>query len=219
MFLYKTIQNNGIAETVIEKSRFIGYAKPVASREEADAFIAEIKKKHKDANHNVPAIVLGEKFQQQWASDDGEPQGTAGAPIVQMLVMEKITNVAVVVTRYFGGIKLGTGGLVRAYTNAAKAALEAAVICCVEEMSIMEIEMDYTFVNKLKNLEGVSGSADGVPWFKITHISYAEHVSVTILCHAERNNEVAELLMNLTGGSYALISAENTPVKLAVLER
>ncbi|MGN0715111.1 MAG: IMPACT family protein, partial [Anaerovoracaceae bacterium] len=95
MKLYSTVAGEAHAEQVIEKSRFIAYVSPAQSREEADAFIASIRKKHKDATHNVPAIVLGEKMQIQWASDDGEPQGTSGAPMVQMLVKEGITNVVV----------------------------------------------------------------------------------------------------------------------------
>ena len=142
MKLYSTVLGEASAEQVIEKSRFIAYVSPVQSREEADAFIASIRKKHKDATHNVPAIVLGDKMQVQWASDDGEPQGTSGAPMVQMLVKEGITNVAVVVTRYFGGIKLGTGGLVRAYTSSAKLGLEAAGLCDVEEMSVLTCEVE-----------------------------------------------------------------------------
>lgn len=106
MKLYSTVTRQAEAEQIIEKSRFIAYVAPAETKEEADEFIASVKKKHKDATHNVPAMVLGDQFQIQWASDDGEPQGTSGAPIVQMLVQEGITNVVVVVTRYFGGIKL-----------------------------------------------------------------------------------------------------------------
>ncbi|MFR8853902.1 MAG: IMPACT family protein, partial [Oscillospiraceae bacterium] len=114
MKLYKTVEKEASASQIIEKSKFITYVKPVSSKEEADAFIAEIRKKHKDATHNVPAMVIGDKMQLQWASDDGEPQGTSGAPMVKLLTSEEITDTVIVVTRYFGGIKLGTGGLVRA---------------------------------------------------------------------------------------------------------
>ncbi|MBO5667208.1 MAG: YigZ family protein, partial [Firmicutes bacterium] len=151
MIRYSTIQKEGQAELIIEKSRFIGYVKPVETREEADAFIKEIKARHRDATHNVPAFVIGEKFQQQWASDDGEPQGTSGVPMLQMMVKEGITNVVVVVTRYFGGIKLGTGGLVRAYTNTAKAALEDAGIHHVKDQTVIVASMDYTHLGKLQN--------------------------------------------------------------------
>ena len=143
MIQYKTVAKQAEAEQIIEKSRFIAYVKPVESKEEADEFIASIKAEHKSATHNVPAFVIGDQFQLQWASDDGEPQGTSGAPMVQMLVKEGITNVVIVVTRYFGGIKLGTGGLVRAYTSSAKLGLEAAGICEVKEMAVMQYKVDF----------------------------------------------------------------------------
>ena len=152
MELYKTVRSEAEATNIIEKSRFIAHVRPVSSKEEADAFVAEIKGKYKDATHNVPAMVIGDKFQIQWASDDGEPQGTSGAPMVQMLVKEGITNVAIVVTRYFGGIKLGTGGLVRAYTGSAKLGLEAAGICSVREVCSLAIKADYTYLSKLQNM-------------------------------------------------------------------
>jgi len=153
MKLYSTVLGMGNAEQTIEKSRFIAYAAPVETREAAEAFIDTIRRKHHDATHNVPAMVLGDKFQVQWGSDDGEPQGTSGAPIVQMMVQEGITNTVVVVTRYFGGIKLGTGGLVRAYTQSAKMGLTAAGICDVEEMSVLTFKVDYALFNKIKNFD------------------------------------------------------------------
>ena len=152
MKLYSTVRGAASAEQIIEKSRFIAYVAPVSDREEAEAFITSIRKKHKDATHNVPAMVLGDKMQTQWASDDGEPQGTSGAPIVQMLVAQGITNVVVVVTRYFGGIKLGTGGLVRAYTSSAKLGLAAAGVCDVCERNVLTYALDYTYLAKLQNL-------------------------------------------------------------------
>ena len=99
MELYKTIRQVATAEQIIEKSKFIAHAMPVSDRAEAEAFIAAVKTKYKDATHNVPAMVIGDKSQIQWASDDGEPQGTSGAPIVQMLVSEGLTNLVIVVTR------------------------------------------------------------------------------------------------------------------------
>ncbi|MEL7655426.1 MAG: YigZ family protein, partial [Bacillota bacterium] len=142
MIKYKTVMKEAEIEQIIDKSRFIGYIKPVESREEAEAFITQIRSKHKAATHNVPAFVIGEQFQQQWASDDGEPQGTSGAPIVQMLVKEGITNIVLVITRYFGGIKLGTGGLVRAYTGTAKLALEEGQICAAKELDELKVKLD-----------------------------------------------------------------------------
>ena len=128
MKLYSTVRGAASAEQIIEKSRFIAYVAPVSDREEAEAFITSIRKKHKDATHNVPAMVLGDKMQTQWASDDGEPQGTAGMPVLSVLKGEDIKDTAIVVTRYFGGTLLGTGGLVRAYGHSAKEGLLAAGI-------------------------------------------------------------------------------------------
>ena len=131
MELYRTVKQEASAEQIIERSRFIAHIRPVGSREEADAFVEEIRGQYRDATHNVPAMVLGDKQQVQWGSDDGEPQGTSGAPMVQLIVGEGLTDLVIVVTRYFGGIKLGTGGLVRAYTSSARLAIEAAGICAV----------------------------------------------------------------------------------------
>ena len=152
MELYKTVRKQAEAVQVIEKSRFIAHVCPVESREEADVFLAEIREKYKDATHNVPAMVIGDKSQIQWASDDGEPQGTSGAPMVQMMVKEGLTNLIVVVTRYFGGIKLGTGGLVRAYTSSAKLGLEAAGICSVRELAELTVKIDYPHLAKIQNM-------------------------------------------------------------------
>lgn len=193
MKLYSTVLGQAQAEQVVEKSRFIAYVSPAETREEADAFIASIRKKHKDATHNVPAVVLGDKFQIQWASDDGEPQGTSGAPIVQFLVNEGITNVVIVVTRYFGGIKLGTGGLVRAYTSSAKLGIEAAGICHVEEMCALTYEIDYTYLSKLQNI-----SSEGL--FNITDIVYTHVVQVTMCLRPENLDEVTTMVKNLTAG-------------------
>jgi len=148
---FKTVFEYGEALDIINKSRFIGYIKPIETVEEATAFIEEIKKKHWDASHNVPVYVLGDKFQVQKYSDDGEPSGTAGVPILNMLKNEGITNVVIVVTRYFGGIKLGTGGLVRAYTQSAKSALKEAKVIEQIEHKLYSLKMDYSLHGKIQN--------------------------------------------------------------------
>ena len=205
MIRYSTIQKEGQAELIIEKSRFIGYVKPVESREEADSFIKEIRVRHRDATHNVPAFVIGEKFQQQWASDDGEPQGTSGVPMLQMMVKEGITNVVVVVTRYFGGIKLGTGGLVRAYTNTAKAALEDAGIHQVKDQTVIVASMDYTYLGKLQNAE-----KDG--YFTIADTAFTDVITVTLHSEPEDADRVKGFLSELTGGKYILVDQLETLV-------
>ena len=193
MKLYKTVAKEATAEQIIEKSRFITYVKPVSTKEEADEFIAAIKKKHKDATHNVPAMVLGEKFQVQWASDDGEPQGTSGAPIVQMLVQEGITNVVIVVTRYFGGIKLGTGGLVRAYTGSAKLGLEAAGIYEVTEKKVLTYRLDYGIFNKLSNFTFEQDVF-------IENIEYTDVVKFNLVVEPEAAEEVKYLVTGIANG-------------------
>lgn len=199
MIQYKTVAKQAEAEQIIEKSRFIAYVKPVETKEEADAFIASIKAEHKSATHNVPAFVIGDQFQLQWASDDGEPQGTSGAPMVQMLVKEGITNVVIVVTRYFGGIKLGTGGLVRAYTSSAKLGLEAAGICEVKEMAVLKYKVDYSFLSKIQNM-----AQGGL--FSIEDIIYEADVTMKIVCEIEDTEEVKGLFTNLTSASAVLVS-------------
>ena len=193
MKLYKTVAKEATAEQIIEKSRFITYVKPVSTKEEADEFIAAIKKKHKDATHNVPAMVLGEKFQVQWASDDGEPQGTSGAPIVQMLVQEGITNVVIVVTRYFGGIKLGTGGLVRAYTGSAKLGLEAAGIYEVTEKKVLTYRLDYGIFNKLSNFTFEQDVF-------IENVEYTDVVKFNLVVEPEAAEEVKYLVTGIANG-------------------
>ena len=148
---YRTVKEFGQNEIVIEKSTFIGYAKPVTDEDEALAFIQEIKKKHRDATHNVPAYVLGEHNDIQRCNDDGEPSGTAGVPVLEVLKKEDVRDVAVVVTRYFGGIKLGTGGLVRAYTKGAKIALEAAGLITKVLYQVIVVSVDYTMLGALQN--------------------------------------------------------------------
>lgn len=207
MKLYSTVRAEASAEQIIEKSRFIAYVSPAETREEADEFIASIRKKNKDATHNVPAMVLGDKFQIQWGSDDGEPQGTSGAPIVQMLVAQGITNVVVVVTRYFGGIKLGTGGLVRAYTNSAKLGLEAAGICDVCERQVMTYALDYTYLAKLQNLAGGA-------LLTIENLTYTDVVQAELSCVPERADEAKNLIANLTGGQGRLCSEETRVVRV-----
>ena len=149
--MYKTVHEFGQDEVIIEKSTFIGYAKPVKTEEEAVEFINEIKKKHKDARHNVWAYTIGQNMNIQRYSDDGEPQGTAGIPTLEVIKKEDLRDVAVVVTRYFGGIKLGAGGLVRAYTKGAKIGLEAAKI--IEKVMFQEVRVRIDY-NQLGRVQG-----------------------------------------------------------------
>ena len=144
---YKTVYKEAEAEQVIQRSRFITHVSPVDSYEEAQAYVAMIKEEYKDATHNVPAVVIGEKQELQWMSDDGEPQGTSGPPILRMLVEEGLTNLVVVVTRYFGGILLGTGGLVRAYQGLVKLGLETLPVTERVPSDLLKFTLEHPFVN------------------------------------------------------------------------
>ena len=193
--LYKTVAREAEAEQIIEKSCFIAHIKPAGTREEAEAFIAEIKKKYKDATHNVPVMVIGDKMQLQWGSDDGEPQGTSGAPIVQMLVKEELTNLCIVVTRYFGGVKLGTGGLVRAYTSSAKLAIDAAGVKEVRDFKEIKAVIPYYQLARLQNLE------KDMP-FEILGIEYLDNPVIIFRCESENEEILCNLLTELTKGKF-----------------
>ncbi|WP_161874810.1 YigZ family protein [Ihubacter sp. rT4E-8] len=207
MKLYSTVAKEGWAEQSIERSRFIAYVSPAETREEAEAFIASVRKKHKDATHNVPAMVIGDKFQLQWASDDGEPQGTSGAPMVQMLVHEGITNVCIVVTRYFGGVKLGTGGLVRAYTSSAKLGLAEAGICDVVEMQTITYQVDYAVFNKIQNFPFTFA-------VNFDNIIYADTVTFDVITDPSDAGALRDTVTGLSGGKAIIISEEISPQKI-----
>ena len=145
---YKTIKSASSDEFIVKKSRFIGYVKPVKTQEEALEFINEIKSKHWDATHNVYAYTLKEGGIRRF-SDDGEPQGTAGIPSLDVLLKEEVVDCCVVVTRYFGGIMLGAGGLVRAYSHGAKIALDAGGIITMSLCKIVRVKSDYNFYGRL----------------------------------------------------------------------
>ena len=145
---YKTIKEASSDEFIVKKSRFIGYVKPVKTQEEALEFINEIKSKHWDATHNVYAYTLRDGGVRRF-SDDGEPQGTAGIPSLDVLLKEEVVDCCVVVTRYFGGIMLGAGGLVRAYSHGAKIALDAGGIITMSLCKIVRVKTDYNFYGRL----------------------------------------------------------------------
>lgn len=150
LYSYKTLKKSSFDEFVEKKSRFIGYACPVTSEQQAIDFINEISKKHYDATHNVYAYVLKDNNIRRY-SDDGEPSGTAGVPVLDVILKEGLTDVCVVATRYFGGTLLGTGGLVRAYTKSAKIGIDAGGILERKFCFGCEIKADYTLLGKIQS--------------------------------------------------------------------
>ena len=139
----RTIKEDGQVQEEIKKSRFICHAKRVYSEEEARAFITAIKKEHYKATHNCSAFIIGERSEIKRTSDDGEPSGTAGVPMLGVLENHNLTNVCVVVTRYFGGIKLGAGGLIRAYAGSVALAVKEIGIVEIKEQAGIQIQMSY----------------------------------------------------------------------------
>ena len=172
---YKTLEKSSSDEFIVKKSRFIGYAAPVKTNDEAVAFINSIKAKHRDATHNVYAYCLREGQIRRY-SDDGEPQGTAGLPVLDVLLKEGVTDCAVVATRYFGGILLGASGLVRAYTNTAKIGIDSAGIITMASCKIAELTCDYNFYGRLTPLIAQAGGI-------VENTEYADNVTVTFRIH------------------------------------
>lgn len=191
---YRTVHERGSDEFVVEKSTFIGHAMPIETEEEARAFIDEIKSKYKDATHNVWAYTVGESMNIQRYSDDGEPQGTAGIPTLEIIKKEDLRNVVVVVTRYFGGIKLGAGGLVRAYTKGAKIGLEAAKIVEKRPFVKVEIGCDYTLLGKIQNELSNKG-------YNIRDIEYTDVVNIIVYCEKEGVDSLKDLITELSSAT------------------
>lgn len=209
MKLYRTVAGPGEGEQEIQRSRFITHVIPCESREEAEAFFESIRKEYRDATHNVPAMVLGDGMQVQWGSDDGEPQGTSGAPIVQMLVAQELTNVAVMVTRYFGGTKLGTGGLVRAYTSSARIGIENAGICDVEQRDVLACKTHYKVFNRIQAYPFGAGVT-------VSNIEYMDQVCFQLTCNPELTEDCILALTGLSGGENLVEHREQALVKVPV---
>lgn len=190
---YLTVRPEGRGEIEINRSQFIAYVRRVESQEEAIAFVQEIKKKHWDATHNCSAYIAGEQDQFQKMDDDGEPGGTAGKPIMEVIKRNGLKDTAIIVTRYFGGIKLGAGGLIRAYGKAASQGLKSTGI--VERILIEKhaFSFDYTYLGKIENELQVRG-------IDVLNIDYLENVTVTVGIEKEKLDEVQKLFQNYTGG-------------------
>ncbi|WP_082233346.1 YigZ family protein [Halobacillus massiliensis] len=190
---YQTVQLEGSHEINIQKSRFIGYVKRCESEEEAQDFIQSIKKKHNDANHNCSAYMIGEHDLIQKANDDGEPSGTAGVPMLEVLKKMQLKDTAIVVTRYFGGIKLGAGGLIRAYSKTASEAILITGIVRRELMRIVKITADYTLLGKLEN--EIRNSE-----YPIKKITYLENVEIEVYVEKKKQEEFDQWITDLTSG-------------------
>ncbi len=198
---YLTLKAIGTSEIVISKSRFIANCKRVETEEEAIDFILSIKKEHHTATHNCSAYLIGEHDQIQKANDDGEPSGTAGVPILEVLKKQHLQDTVVVITRYFGGIKLGAGGLVRAYGKATTAGIDASGVVERRLHHLMKVVVDYGWLGKLENV--IRNSS-----YILKEINYADHVEFLVFVEKEEESAFTEWLTELTNGQ-AIITCDD----------
>ena len=199
---YRTVYEGGEGEVVEKKSRFIAAVAPVRSEEEALKFIESVRKRYWDARHHCYAYVIGERGELQRCSDDGEPGGTAGKPILEVITGEEIRNVVLVVTRYFGGTLLGTGGLVRAYSSAAKEGLASSVIITKIPGVKLHIGTDYTGLGKIQYILGQRG-------LETLDAAYTEKVELEALVPEKILEDVKAEITEGTNGQAALQEGES----------
>lgn len=198
---YLSVLGECVTEKVIEKSRFIATSRHVESEEEARAFIAEINKKYSDATHNCFAFISDINGNMLRFSDDGEPQGTAGMPMLEVLKNRNLMQTAVVVTRYFGGIKLGAGGLVRAYTGATSQNLDAAQTVCYEMCAESLYTLDYPFVDAVLRYFSAKDC-------EVKNSQYSDKVTFTVAVKKEFENYFNAELVNLLNGKIKIEKAK-----------
>ena len=190
---YKIVYKGGECEIVEKKSRFIATVRPAQTEEDASVFIAEMKKKYWNATHNCSAFLVGEHNEIQRSNDDGEPSGTAGHPMLDVLLAEGIHNAAVVVTRYFGGTLLGTGGLVRAYSKAVQEGLRASVVLVKQDGFLLRMETDYSGIGKIQYILGQRG-------LTVIDSEYTDKVEIETLVPAKEMDGLREEITEGTNG-------------------
>jgi uncharacterized YigZ family protein len=190
---YYTVKTTGEHEIIIEKSRFIAQISRAETEEEAQEFIQAIKKKHWNATHNCSAFLIGENDQIQKANDDGEPSGTAGVPILEVLKKRNLKDTVVVVTRYFGGIKLGAGGLIRAYGKSTSEGLNAVGVVERRLVQIMHVKIDYTWLGKLEKELRASV-------YPVKEIHYLDTVEIEVYVDEDKVQVFVVWMVELTNG-------------------
>lgn len=198
---YFTIKDEVSCEFEEKKSIFIGHAKRVYNEEEAKAFINKIRSEHKEATHNVYAYIIGENLGIQRYSDDGEPQGTAGVPVLEVIKKNSVTDIAVVVTRYFGGVLLGAGGLVRAYSKGAALAIKKAGVVEKVKGCRLDIVADYDLLGKIQYVCAQNS-------WHIENIEYTDRVKITLYCESSNIDAIKGNIIETTAGRAALSTSE-----------
>lgn len=209
MGTYQCLKEGGVGEIREKKSRFIATLRPVTTEEEATAFINETKKKYWDAKHNCSAFVIGRNSELTRCSDDGEPAGTAGRPMLEVLTGAGLTDVCVVVTRYFGGVLLGTGGLIRAYQAAVKEGLANAKIVKRMPGTVYSVQADYSNAGRLQNLFGREEVI-------VSDSSYGADVIFTIVLLPETEEATLKKIADATDGVAVVSKQGETEVEVPV---
>ncbi|WP_243290271.1 YigZ family protein [Bacillus sp. FJAT-47783] len=199
---YYTVKQYGEHEIVIQKSRFICYINRAKTEEEAQQFIHEIKKKHWDATHNCSAYLIGEQDNIQKANDDGEPSGTAGVPMLEVLKKRQLKDTVAVVTRYFGGIKLGAGGLIRAYGKAVSEGINHTGVVERKLMRIIKTTIDYTWLGRVEN--ELRNNSE----YKLKEIHYLNDVIIETYVEEEQKEVFKEWMIELTNGKSEIIEGD-----------
>jgi len=202
---YRTIAHEGYSEITEKKSRFLGEAVRAATLKEAEEYIAAVRKRHYDARHHCFAFCVGEPGtpDEIWrSSDDGEPSGTAGRPMLDVLTGEGITNVLAIVTRYFGGVLLGTGGLVRAYSGAVRSALENSIVLERTPGILIKVRTDYSGYGRIR----YQLDTGGIP---VTDTSFTDNVEVSFICTQPQLEGVNKMLMETTGGAAGILEKKD----------
>ena len=211
MLEYKTINGYSQTEWEVQKSRFISYVNHVENETQAQDFVNQIRKKHFDATHNCYAYIIGEHSDTQKSNDDGEPSGTAGVPILEVLKKNELSDVVVVVTRYFGGIKLGAGGLIRAYGKSATLGLEASVIVKKSVFNCYNLSMDYDLLGTLENYLHQKE-------IRIKDKNYTDKVDITILLPQNDSENTLKDITNLSAARCKITKLDTVYLNLPVEE-
>ncbi|MDQ0298205.1 putative YigZ family protein [Salibacterium salarium] len=209
---YYTVKSTGTNEITINKSRFIAHVKRVTTENEAQEFIQAVKKEHSSATHNCSAYMIGEQDNIQKANDDGEPSRTAGVPMLEVLKKRHLKDTCVVVTRYFGGIKLGAGGLIRAYGSSVTEGINAVGVVNRQLMNVIGITLDYTWLGKMENEIRQSS-------YLLKDVLYEESVCFLVYVPIDNVTSFTDWVTNITNGQGIIEEKEEVYLEEDVTEK
>ena len=207
LYPYYTAKKTAICEINIQKSRFIGYIRRISTEDEAKSVIEAVSKEHWKANHHCFAYCIGDDNHLQKASDNGEPSGTAGVPILEVIKKRQLRDTLIIVTRYFGGIKLGAGGLIRAYSKAASTAIEASGIVERLPMKLFSVTIDYSLYGTIENVIRDT-------MYLIRDTQFTENVTIKVAVRSEQIDRFLEWITNISNGACVVEEQEETFIEV-----